>query len=43
MIRGRHFAVGSSRPVAYLRQLLLYVRRPCTFVGDHTLLTHTAI
>jgi FkbM family methyltransferase len=35
------FAAGTSRPAALARRLSGYVQRPCTWVGDDTILTQT--
>lgn len=35
------FAAGTSRPVALARRVSGYVHRPCTYVGDDTILTQT--
>ncbi|MCW5890272.1 MAG: FkbM family methyltransferase [bacterium] len=35
------FAAGVSRPVALARRMSGYLQRPCTYVGEHTLLTQT--
>jgi len=35
------FAAGTSRPAALARRISGYVHRPCTWVGDETILTQT--
>lgn len=35
------FAVGTTRPVALARRFSGYLQRPCTYVGEHTILTQT--
>lgn len=35
------FAAGISRPVALARRMSGYLRRPCTYVGEQTILTQT--
>ncbi len=35
------FAAGTSGPVALARRSFGYLHRPCTYVGEHTLLTQT--
>ena len=35
------FAAGTSRPVVLARWASRYLQRPCTYVGEHTMLTQT--